>query len=160
MKATTTPAPVFTDHKFMSAAEKSRVLKAWVTFLRHGLQDKHFTKGLYQHVIQHAAFIAHYSRHDFYGVYFDPADPDATRKFLAQFDPDGPGVSVEYGETYWLYNEAAGDLNQAMREAARPFLPALREGLYRQALANADARRRSAEAELARLQATAYSQMK
>lgn len=139
--------PQFQDHKFMSAKEKSSGLRAWVTFLRHGLQNKHFTQGLYRHLTLHCAFIAHYDRGGFYATYFERAS-EALR-FLSQFDPDGPGTSVEYGGNYWLHSEVAADLNAAMREAAGPFLPKLRADL--RALEIVDA-----QDELDRAQARVY----
>jgi hypothetical protein len=50
----------FKDEKFMSAAEKRLVLNAWKTFLKHGCQKDHFTERLYDHLIYHCSFIAHY----------------------------------------------------------------------------------------------------
>lgn len=117
---------IFRDEKFMSATEKHLVLRAWITFLRHGCQREHFTERLYQHITLHCSFIAHYDRLGFYGVYF--ARPNSeTIRFLDQFDPSKPGQSAEMGDTFWLApHVSAVDLNEAMREAAGPFIPRLR----------------------------------
>ena len=53
------------DSKFMSAAEKSKVLKHWEMFLSSGLEKDKFTKALYEHLINHCSFIAHYDIHGF-----------------------------------------------------------------------------------------------
>jgi hypothetical protein len=126
----------FSDEKFMCAAEKKAVLRAWIRFLESGCKKNQFTEALYHHLIQHCSFIAHYDRHGYYGVYFERLTPDIFR-FFDQFDPQKPGVSAEYGATYWLSVGATGtDLNAAMREAAGPYLDGLRrhfEEVQRQA---------------------------
>jgi hypothetical protein len=50
----------FQDVRFMSAAQKTTVLRAWIRFLKSGLRCDQFTKALYDHLIQHCSFIAHY----------------------------------------------------------------------------------------------------
>lgn len=126
----------FTDHEFMTAAEKRKVRKQWTTFLCHGLRAEHFTRPLYHHLVNHAHFIAHFGRGGFYQTYFE--QPEDTLRFLSQFDPDGPGISVEYGSTDWLNNEVAGDLNRAMQEALWTFLTGLREALQHRRLRQAE----------------------
>ena len=103
---------MFTDTKFMSAKEKELTLKAWKTFLKHGLQRQHFTKRLYNHLIQHCSFIAHYNADGFYSYYF--TNPNRTKDFIGQFDNDKGFQSVEYGGTGWLASEDYGDINAAM----------------------------------------------
>jgi len=66
----------FTDTKFMTGKEKAMVLKQWRTFLKNGMASKSFSKRLYQHLILHCNFIAHYSREGFYNWYFGQPDPD------------------------------------------------------------------------------------
>lgn len=110
------------DSQFMTAREKELVLKAWVTFLKHGLKFSHFTKALYNHLTLHCSFIAHYDRAGFYGVYFEHGDD--TKRFLSQFDAAGPCVSIEYGYTGWKDGDFS-DLNNAMIEAAKPYIPEL-----------------------------------
>jgi len=84
----------------MSAAEKTRTLRAWTRFLNNRLQFEQFTKGLYNHLIQHCSFIAHYDRAGFYSCYFEAGDSIA--RFISQFDTRGPCTSVEYGGRLWL----------------------------------------------------------
>jgi len=102
----------FSDHKFMSVKDKELVLKAWTRFITNGFQAKDFTDRLYKHITLHCSFIAHYNRGQFYETYF--INPGNIKKFLKQFDPSGPQLSVEYGMDYWLMDETAGDLNKAM----------------------------------------------
>ena len=74
---------MFTDVKFMTAKEKELVLKNWETFLKHGLQRKHFSKRLYDHLHLHCGFIAHYSRDGFYSTYFEAGED--TQRFFEHF---------------------------------------------------------------------------
>lgn len=121
------PASDFRDEQFMSAAEKEKVFRAWIRFLKGGCAKAQFTEALYHHLIQHCSFIAHYDRNGFYNVYFERITSDLFR-FFDQFDPEKPGVSAEYGWTGWLAPRNTGaDLNQAMREAAAPYLASLRQ---------------------------------
>ena len=120
--------PEFRDVQFMTAAQKHSVLRVWKTFLRHGCQEKHFTRAIYQHLTLHCSFIAHFSKGGFYGVYFTTGD--AALKFFGQFDPDGRGISVEYGDCHWLSGDYE-DINGAMREAVRPYLVWLRQRFSR-----------------------------
>ena len=112
------------DSKFMSAAEKSKVLKHWEMFLRSGLEKAKFTKALYEHLINHCSFIAHYDIHGFYTTYFESGDD--TQHFLSQFD-DSKGMprSVEYGMTYWLTDEEYYDINSEMVRLASRYIPVL-----------------------------------
>jgi hypothetical protein len=117
----------FRDGRFMSAAEKRSVLKAWITFLKQGCRKEHFTERLYQHIAVHCSFIAHYSRLGFYDFYFTSPGERTTRLF-DQFDPKKPGISAEMGDIFWLGDSATGaDLNRAMREAAGPYVDRLRQ---------------------------------
>lgn len=109
----------------LTAKEKGLVLKAWRVFLKGGLREADFTNRLYSHLIDHCSFIAHFNRQGFHSVYF-AEDPQSTLRFFKQFDPDGLGKSVEYNATYWREGDYA-DVNEAMREAVRPYLAAIRE---------------------------------
>ena len=112
------------DTKFMSAAEKRRVLKQWETFLKYGCKAEHFTKPLYHHLMQHCSFIAHYDRGGFYATYFE--EPEDTAHFLSQFDNrNGLPRSVEYGMTYWITDSDYGDINVAMCQVASKYLDVL-----------------------------------
>ena len=112
------------DSKFMSAAEKTKVLKHWEMFLRGGLEKKYFTEALYKHLINHCSFIAHYDIHGFYATYFESGDD--TLHFLSQFDTR-PGIprSIEYGMTYWLADEDYYDVNMEMCRIAWTYIPAI-----------------------------------
>lgn len=118
----------FRDTQFMSATQKAAVLTAWVRFLKGGLRIEQFTKSLYNHLIQHCCFIAHYSRSGFYSHYFESGDSIAL--FLSQFDARGPCLSVEYGGRYWLTGDYE-DVNRAMVAEATTHVPALQSAAYR-----------------------------
>ena len=105
--------------KFMSADEKEKVLRDWQRFIESDFSQARFTKALYNHLIQHCSFIAHYNQSGFYGTYFE--DPEDTIKFMKQFDKDKGCVSVEYGMKYWLNAEDYGDINTAMVETLEPY---------------------------------------
>lgn len=118
----------FRDVQFMSAAQKTTTLRAWVRFLKSGLRFEQFTKTLYDHLIQHCGFIAHYSRIGFYSHYFEAGD--STALFLSQFDPRGPCASVEYGGCFWLSGEYE-DINRAMIAEGDALIPSLIESAHR-----------------------------
>ncbi|HHN46837.1 MAG TPA: hypothetical protein ENN09_05280 [Planctomycetes bacterium] len=144
----------FGDAEFMTADEKRRVLKAWVRFFCGGFQYRHFTRALYQHLIQHCSFIAHYDRRGFYLTYF--AAPEATGRFLDQFDRSKDCVSIEYGMTYWIRggNDVSAqyyDVNNAMVDAVEDMLPELRKRIASQTLKCALSRLDAAESEVAAL---------
>ena len=112
------------DSKFMSAAEKSKVLKHWEMFLRSGLEKAKFTKALYEHLINHCSFIAHCDIHGFYTSYFESGDD--TRHFLSQFDTRrGMPRSIEYGYPNWFMGEDYYDINTEMCRIAWRYIPAL-----------------------------------
>jgi len=106
----------------MSAAQKTTVLRAWIRFLKSGLRFDQFTKALYDHLIQHCSFIAHYNRAGFYSHYFEAGD--STAFFLSQFDSRGRCLSVEYGGQYWLSGDYE-DVNRAMIAEGEAFIPSL-----------------------------------
>ena len=113
----------FKDVRFMTAAEKSKVLRQWKRFLKSGFEARLFMKSLYHHLIQHCSFIAH-NLGGFYGVYFE--DPSATQRFLDQFDRSKGCLSVEYGYAWWIKDEDYRDINNAMVDAAAELLQSLR----------------------------------
>jgi hypothetical protein len=116
------PRTGFTDVKFMTAKEKRQVLRAWETFLKNRCQRESFTKALYEHLIQHCSFIAHYDQDGFYQTYF--ANGEDTVHFLTQFDRSKGCLSVEYGMDYWLRGDYA-DINNAMVDVAAKYIPVL-----------------------------------
>ena len=103
------------DAEFMTAHEKEMVLKQWKTFVKHGFKWSHFTNRLYNHLIMHCSFIAHYSRSGFYSVYFG-ANRASTVRFIGQFCG---GLSVEYGYNIWKQGDYE-DLNDAMIDVMKP----------------------------------------
>ncbi|MEW6664138.1 MAG: hypothetical protein AB1512_02810 [Thermodesulfobacteriota bacterium] len=115
--------PEFRDVRFMSAAEKGGVLEDWEAFLQNGLESRYFTKRLYEHLIQHCSFIAHYNRGGFYGQYFE--EIRNTGGFINQFTD---GITVEYGRTGWLDGDYA-DVNRAMCEVMKEYGPGLKSTL-------------------------------
>ena len=103
----------------MSAEEKDKVLKDWRRFIESDFNKFKFTKALYNHLIQHCSFIAHYNQAGFYGTYFE--DPEDTIRFMKQFDREHECLSVEYGMTYWITGADYQDINTAMVEVMEPY---------------------------------------
>jgi len=103
----------FKDVQFMSAREKELVLAQWKRFMERGFGFEHFTDRIYKHLTLHCSFIAHFDRNGFYSTYFE--NPEATIRFLNQFDSDNGLRSAEYGSTWWLEGDYA-DINRAMCE--------------------------------------------
>jgi len=147
----------FKDVKFMSAKEKQTVLNAWKRFIKSGFSFKQFSKALYNHLVQHCNFIAHYNRSGFWGTYFQ--DPEDTQKFLNQFDRSKGCVSIEYGMDYWIQggNGASAeyyDINNAIVDALEPLLPQIRKDLRAKEIEQAEAKAGAAQNKLAQLKAT------
>lgn len=94
--------------QFMSAKEKELVLKQFKTFIENGLQQKHFTSRLYEHLHLHCAFIAHYNISGFYGTYFN-GDYDDIKAFISHFLTH----DREYHNDYYCMNDYA-DINIAI----------------------------------------------
>lgn len=117
----------FAEAKYMTARQKQLVLGDWLRFLKSGLAHKQFSKRLYNHLIQHCSFIAHYNREGFYSTYFRSGD-DVVR-FLSQFDGTTSCSSVEYGWPWWQHGEYE-DLNRAMIEVATPLIPDLKKQVF------------------------------
>lgn len=103
----------------MPSDEKERVLKDWQRFIESDFDKAKFTKRLYNHLIQHCEFIAHYNQYGFYSTYFE--DPEDTLKFMKQFDKSQSCFSVEYGLDYWLNNDDYRDINTVMVEVMEPY---------------------------------------
>ena len=112
------------DVKFMSATEKKKVLSHWERFLESNCAREKFTKLLYHHLINHCSFIAHYDINGFYSTYFEEGED--TVRFLSQFDnSNGIPKSAEMRMTYWYTDPDYNDINSAMCEVARKFIPYL-----------------------------------
>jgi len=60
----------FTDTEYLSADDKRKILKQWVMFCASGFSHDKFTDRLYEHLILHCGFIAHYDIDGFYCEYF------------------------------------------------------------------------------------------
>ncbi len=110
----------FTDSRFMTAQEKHRVIKAWSRFLKGGCALKDFTSALYEHLINHCSFIAHYNRHVFYSHYF--SQPGRKRLFFSQFDKSKGCEAVEIGGISWLIGTEYTDINHAMVDVAAAYI--------------------------------------
>lgn len=114
------------DVTFMTAKEKQKVLRHWRQFLQSGLSKDKFTKDLYEHLIMHCSFIAHYDLHGFYSTYF--VEGEDTVRFLSQFDNrNGVPKSVEYGMNYCYTDPDYNDINSAMCQIASLYIPGLVE---------------------------------
>jgi len=66
-------AYAFEDAKFMSAAEKKKIYKGFVSFFNNHFKHTNCTKSIYQHCHLHCGFDAHYNINGFYGEYFSTA---------------------------------------------------------------------------------------
>ena len=112
------------DVKFMTAQDKARVLRQWEGFLKGGLKWEQFHRALYDHLIQHCNFIAHYSRQGFYSTYFENGE-DAVH-FLTQFDNrQGIPNSIEYGRKDWYTASDYNDVNSEMCRIAVKYIDGL-----------------------------------
>lgn len=134
--------------QFMTAKQKTQVYKEWVQFMRGGFRQDDFTQAIYQYLSLHAAFIAHFNRHGFYGHYFE--QPSMTLRFLDQFDRAKRCHSAEMGWTYWLHDRDYQDLNNAMVDAIAADLPELRRQLRAADLAEAQRELAAAQARVHR----------
>ena len=115
---------VMKDVRFMPAEEKWKVLRQWTLFLKNGCSKDYFAKSLYNYLINHCSFIAHYDRHGFYATYFE--EPEDSIHFLSQFDnQNGIPKSVEYGMIYWYTNSDYNDINAEMCRIASRYIPDL-----------------------------------
>jgi len=115
----------FKDVQFMTADEKRRVLGAWKRFIRSDFSRGKFTKALYNHLIMHCSFIAHYNIDGFCATYF--TTPEGIGRFINQFDEQLGCKSAELGMNYWYVDPDYADLNKAMVDAIKPHLSRIRE---------------------------------
>ncbi|OPY60584.1 MAG: hypothetical protein A4E57_04420 [Syntrophorhabdaceae bacterium PtaU1.Bin034] len=56
------PTDMLPETKFMDATEKRRMLGQWEKFVKGGFPYHLFTDAVYNHLILHCGFIAHYNR--------------------------------------------------------------------------------------------------
>ena len=106
------------------AGDELRVHRDWARFFRHGLQYRHLTPRLYDHLTRRCGFIVRRGRRSFYETYIEY--PDGLLSFLDQFDRKAGCPSAETGSTDWLEGEHA-DVNNAMVDSVRGFIPASRD---------------------------------
>ena len=109
----------FKDVEFLSAKDKSIILKQWITFIKNGFKKEHFTDRLYKHLILHCSFIAHFNRDSFYSLYFK--NSTKTKDFVSQFDIDKGYVSTEYGSPTWALADDYHDINSSMVLEMSPY---------------------------------------
>ncbi len=64
------PVALLKDSAFMDAEQKRKVLTQWERFVKGGFSFRLFTDNLYQHLILHCGFIAHYNCSGFYATYW------------------------------------------------------------------------------------------
>lgn len=115
--------PRFKDEEYLSAAEKEKILALWIRFLKNNFQRNDFTHQLYNYLMNHADFIAHYSIHGFYAEYFTTGEDKI--RFLKQFD------RAEMKKCHWYSMKLTGDysdLNNAMVDEAAKYLGVLYAG--------------------------------
>ena len=136
---------MFTDEKWMSAEQKYKVLRAWQDFIRNGFQYEDFSDALYQHLIQHASFIAHFNRHTFWQVYFNNTFGYFAR-FINQFGGDLRSAELAFDD--WMESRTGCDLNAALINDMRLFFVQFIDILEASAIAAYDTQKWSALKEL------------
>ncbi len=105
----------FTDVQYMTAAEKANVLYKWQIFVNSSYKKENFTKNIYEHLIMHCGFIAHYNKSGFYSTYWYDPDPEGSTP--ARF------VDVEeFLHPYFNYYSECKDLNTAMLFVLKEYL--------------------------------------
>ncbi len=108
--------------------EKHHVLRDWRRFFRQGLQYRHLTRRLYEHLTRHCGFVVRRGKRPFYETYIEA--PDGLLRFLDQFDRRAGCPSAETGPTGWLEGEHA-DVHNAMVDSVRGMVPAFRDYAHR-----------------------------
>ena len=61
------------DGKYLTAGEKTKILKSFERFVKSGFKETLFTKAVYKHLSLHFGFIAHYNQQGFYSARFEDA---------------------------------------------------------------------------------------
>jgi hypothetical protein len=105
-----------------------RILRDWRRFFRQGLQYRHLTRHLYEHLTRRCGFVVRRGRRGFYEAYVENSEGLLT--FLDQFDRCAVCPSAETGSTDWLKGEYAG-VNDAMVNAVQGMIPAFRDYAHR-----------------------------
>lgn len=109
-------AYTFRAVQFMAKHDKELVLKQWRLFLDSGFDRAKFTKRLYQHLILHCSFIAHYNINGFWVHYFAPGNEIRQLAFIRQFNrgENPAGKAAELNMAYWVRGHEYSDINRAM----------------------------------------------
>lgn len=107
-----------------STADRGHILRDFRHFFRQGLQYRHLTRSLYEHLTRRCGFVVRRGEHGFYETYIE--DPDWLLTFLDRFDRRAGCPSAETSSTDWLEDEHA-DVNNAMVDAVRGMIPAFRD---------------------------------
>ena len=94
------------DSQFMTAREKEKVLKQWISFIENDFRKEKFSTRLYNHLHLHCAFIAHYDKDRFYSTVF--VNPQDIIVFLKHFNK----------EASWVKMLPYVDINSAMVDIA------------------------------------------
>ncbi len=118
----------FSDSHSVPTDENRRILRDFRRFFRQGLQYRHLTRRLYEHLTRCCGFVVRRRRRGFYETYIE--NPDGLLRFLDQFDRRAGCPSAETGSTDWLEGEHA-DLNNAMVDAVRGMIAAFRDYAHR-----------------------------
>jgi len=110
------------------ADSMSHILRDWRRFFRQGLQYRHLTRRLYEHLTRRCGFVVRRGKRGFYEAYIE--DPDGLIQFLDQFDRWAGCPSAETGSTDWLEGEYA-NVNNAMVDTVRGMISAFRDYAHR-----------------------------
>jgi hypothetical protein len=99
----------FSNSKFMTIEEKTKVLSGFEKFIKGDFKRSLFTKSMYQYLSLNFGFIAHYNIEGFFGVRFE--DP---RGLISTFNQ-----ICERPASYWQMDsdpDRVSDLNLAILE--------------------------------------------
>jgi len=106
----------FTDTKFMTADDKTRVAKQFKLFVQNGFKREDFSKRLYEHLHLHCGFIAHDNIGGFYNEYFN-GDPADLQRFISHFiDENGNYSSQAVWGKYEDIGKFMADILKNIRE--------------------------------------------
>ena len=109
-------------------SEGCHTVRDFRRFFRQGLQYRHLTQRLYEHLTRRCGSSVRRGRRGFYEAYIE--DPNGLLMLLGQFDHRAGCLSAETGSTDWLEGDHA-DVNNAMVDAVRGMIPAFRDYAHR-----------------------------
>jgi hypothetical protein len=124
------------DSEFMDAEQKRKVLTQWDRFVKGGFSFHLFTDNLYQHLILHCGFIAHYNRSGFYSTYWCDDLITLARQSGMTLRPV-PGVFAYWNQflrTFQCWHEWE-EMGTHMLHTLKSHLVSLRNELQNEALA-------------------------